>query len=424
MGKQLVLNGARIGDNLKINPFRGNKKTICLNRTKYILSGHSNDVGVHHKGFCLSLPSLKGDHLDVELKYVKIQDPCTQNNHQVYQLKSLNSPFRINGVVSFMSYLGRGDELDVGPNRLTVEGPNHDSELSEISLDQKILESSLNILIEGETGTGKSRLAKIIHDKSKRVGEFVHINISSYSQTLAESEIFGHSKGAFTGAIKEKRGALELANHGTLFIDEVDSLSIELQTKLLLFLDQQKYRRVGEGKERQLDVRLIFASGKNLRSCVKEEKMRKDFYFRISSGFKVQLPTLQNSPESLKRFITNYESHYNISLGPALKQFYIKYNWPGNFRQLQYHLDKKRVVANSSYWEYDDIDDELIEKEAFGESCKGKTLQYIKANYAFQIYHKTQGNISLSCKILGITSATLKSLLNTYEKVFSQRECF
>ena len=303
VGKQLATNGARLGDCLKISPFRGNKKTIYLNRTRYILSGHFNDKGVFHKGFCLSLPSLKGDHLDVELKHVKIQDPTTQHCYQVYQLKSLGAPFRINGVVSYMSYLGRGDELDVGPNRLIVEGPKNQTESVGISLDQKIISSSLSLLIEGDTGTGKSRLAKIIHEKSGRIGSFVHINISSYSEALVESEIFGHAKGAFTGAIKEKKGALEQANYGTLFIDEIDSLSLDLQTKLLLFLDHKKYRRVGESKERQVDVRLIFASGKILKNCVQKERMRKDFYFRISSGFKIQLPSLKNSPERLKKFI-------------------------------------------------------------------------------------------------------------------------
>src|SRR5690606_12983163 len=131
------------------------------------------------------------------------------------------------------------------------------SELLELNSSKKIIQSNLPILIEGETGTGKTTLAKSIHQMSERSGEFVHVNLSAFSENLMESELFGHLKGAFTGAYNDKKGAIERANNGTLFLDEIDSTSIAVQTKLLLFLDNYKLSPVGSGVMKKINCRIL-----------------------------------------------------------------------------------------------------------------------------------------------------------------------
>ena len=422
---QIVQNGARMGDRLIIKPFRGNIKRIPLKRTKYILNAHFDPCGVYQKGICLLLPSLKGDGIDLELRYGDIENPKTKSKISTYFLRSLNNPFRINGTITYNAYLGRGDQLDIGPNRIQVEreGGACEKEVS-LPLEKEAVESHFNILIEGETGVGKTRLAREIHQQSKRVGPFIHINIASYPSTLVEAEIFGHVKGAFTGANRDKRGALELAHKGTLFIDELDSLPIDLQTKLLLFLDHKKFRRVGDANEKQLDVRFIFASGKNLRECIQNEEMRRDFYFRISSGFKVFLSPLRENPRKILEYVEAFELKYGITVDPKLKGLYCKYTWPGNYRQLEYHLEKKKILNQGAYWKFDQVDEELLENRSHIQIKKGMSLQTMKTYYAFNTFHRTHGDTALTCKILGITSATLKSLLNQFERESSQQEYF
>ena len=188
--------------------------------------------------------------------------------------------------------------------------------------NHKLIRSDLNILIQGETGTGKTRLARRIHDESGSSGDFVHINLSSFSPSLIESELFGYQKGSFTGAIKNKVGALASANFGTLFIDEIDSLPFALQTKLLLFLDDQKFSPVGSRQVLSANTRIIFASGRSLIDLVKRGSMREDFYFRIISGHEIRMRPLRDCPELIDRLINHFSIKNNVSLTIKLKEFY------------------------------------------------------------------------------------------------------
>ena len=161
-------------------------------------------------------------------------------------------------------------------------------------MEQNLINSDLKILISGETGTGKSHLARKVHEKSGRLGEFVAINLSSFNPQLIESELFGHKKGSFTGAIHDKTGAFSMAKNGTLFLDEIDSLPLDLQTKLLTFIDNKKFRRVGDTKEESINTRLIFASGRPLEQLVEQGSFRKDLFFRLKSGHSVEMASLRN----------------------------------------------------------------------------------------------------------------------------------
>ena len=207
-------------------------------------------------------------------------------------------------------------------------------------LDEKIVKSKVPILIEGETGVGKTHIARKIHEASGCQGEFVHVNLCSFSPGLIESELFGHIRGAFTGAMNDKKGALREAREGTLFLDEIDSLSIEMQTKLLLFLEDFLVRPVGSAIKYPVQTRVICAAGKDLGEMVKEGFMRKDFYFRISSGKKLKLKSLREDPSRVESIMNKFALDKDIYFSPKLYEFYKSLPWPGNIRQLVGHLQK------------------------------------------------------------------------------------
>ena len=248
---KLFKQGLRLGDQLELYPALGRKKVISLNRTHYDI--HSKKSLSHAQlGNCvLVLPEMSEHHYEIELSLIKSQNEKELGLESRYLIRSLNeTPFRINGIFSFQSFIERGDVLDFGYHKLKMTSSTsfykNSSHICESKkLNPRVVKSDISILIEGETGTGKTRLANIIHKESGRSGRLVHLNLSSFSKNLIESELFGHRKGAFTGAVTDKFGAIEEAHYGTLFLDEIDSLSTELQTKLLLFLDNGIYRQVG-----------------------------------------------------------------------------------------------------------------------------------------------------------------------------------
>ena len=267
--------------------------------------------------------------------------------------------------------------------------------------------------LQGETGTGKSELARKIHRESGRGGNFVQINLSSFSEGLIESELFGHVKGAFTGAVSPKRGAIIEANRGTLFLDEIDSLPISIQTKLLLFLDSKKIRAVGSHTEEKVDARLIFASGRNLRELTGERMMRRDFYYRISSGVTLTLKPLRNDKEKIKDICDHFFQKEGLSIPGKLMEFYLGYHWPGNIRQLLGHLNKKKVMCHKYKWDFDHLDEELIGDalSLIQEHKQFCTIEELKQSYAYKVYLSFDRSVKDAAKMLNITPNTLRALL-------------
>lgn len=331
-----------------------------------------------------------------------------------FKVKSVDeTPFIHNGVESFDSIIRFGDYVDFGRHRL-IFSDREASERSSRSLPFQYWPEKVSILLMGETGTGKSSLAKKIHHNlHQKETPFVQVNLSAYSEHLLESELFGHEKGAFTGADRLKRGAIELAANGTLFIDEIDSLSKSLQLKLLLFLDDQVYRRVGGEKELKAHCRLIFASGRTMEECYKDGSIRPDFYFRINSGFRHQLRPLRGDQERIKVFIQRFLDQHSLTMNDELMQFLQDYSWPGNYRQLKSYLEQKRLTeerslhltfgALESSFHYhhaiEMMDDSVI------------SLQEMKKKYCKSAYYKSHGCISDTARKLGIARNTLKSIL-------------
>jgi len=286
-----------------------------LNRTRY--NFHASDSfrnGQYGAEQWLpTVPSEIGKTLSLQLVNVSGQE--SGEIHSIYEVVS-EFPVKLNGQWTCRSPLRNGDVLDFGLIRFCFGRIEADHEISGVS--DRVVKSSLPILIEGETGTGKTTLAKEIHDRSEVVGKFVHLNLSAFSPALIESELFGHMKGAFTGAQRDKTGALISAHGGTLFLDEIDSLSKELQTKLLLFLDNGIVRPVGGNVERKVETRLIFASGTNLSSRVKMQDVRADFYHRLCSGIKVNLPSLREDKDKIAEVINSFAQKYQRAICRSL----------------------------------------------------------------------------------------------------------
>lgn len=408
--------GTRLEDVLRVLPMVGRTKELSLKRTKYDFYVKKVE-GFLNEGTNLCFPAFDQRVSHYQLLLINLEKQNDFNEDSRYLLRTMTgAPFKINGNYSFESFISRGDRVDLGLNRIEFKSSDPDIiKIGDEELATQLIESKLNIVLQGETGTGKSRLARMIHEKSLVQGNFVHINIQALSSNLIESELFGHAKGAFTGATYDKKGAFRSAHLGTLFLDEIDSLPLELQTKLLLFLDDQNVRPVGAERSFPCQVRLIFASGKPLQECVNRGEMRQDFYYRLTSGAVYTMPSLRENREMIRPLIEEFCLEKKTAITERLMTYYQALDWPGNIRQLRAHLDKKRVLARGKKIDFCQIDEEL----KLGPYChsfhrlddKILSLEEMKKIYCERVYQRFSDNIKTACKVLEISPNTLRNVL-------------
>jgi len=417
------LRGVRENDEMLMDVFQDRKRIFKLNRTHYLFTS-SDCFDFQSLKSKMSLPCPKGFGTTFEMVLVK-DSHNFHSDESRYLFRSLgNDPFRLNGTYCFEAFLERGDVIDICFNRFHFLKPKGNLMLvnDNQKLTDEVVKSSLSILLEGETGTGKTTLAKKIHEESGRVGRFVHLNLSAFAPSLVESEVFGHVKGAFTGAINAKRGALLEAHRGTLFLDEIDSLTLDLQTKLLLFLDDLMVRPVGGENLTKTDVRLIFASGSKLKDKVDEGKMRKDFYYRLQSGCSYSLVPLREQAEKIKEFVHEFENQEAVVFSDELIDFYRQCQWPGNFRQFKSHLIKKKVYSGGKKIVFSELDKELLTDSRSPQNLTGSDicpLEKMKTDYCFSVWVKMDKNLARTAKILEVSPNTLKAYLDKKKEEMS-----
>jgi transcriptional regulator with PAS, ATPase and Fis domain len=412
--QQLTEAGLRIGDSCSIYPFQGRKKSFTLNRT------------------CLDIVSRSYRPTGLAPAYVELPHFAAGNFHyrleleaglkeQRFILKTMEGgAFWLNGLAAIEAYVERNDRLFIEDNKINFDGCNL-LELTQRSFDHSLLlqdnlvQSNLNILIIGETGTGKTDLARKIHERSHKPGPFVAINLSSFNPQLIESELFGHKKGSFTGAIADRDGAFTLSNGGTLFLDEIDSLPLELQTKLLSFLDQKKFRPVGSSKEESIRARLIFASGRKLETLVDQGLFRRDFYFRLKSGHSVELSPLRNNVLRIREACQHFCLREKMILTERLMEFYETLAWPGNLRQLFGHLEKKKILTRGIKLDFDSSDEELLlqstnlsELPVQGELM---TMEEQKLSHLRRVLSICEGNVAMTARKLNLSEKTVRTLM-------------
>lgn len=415
MQEQLQHAGVRIGDSCSISPSHGKKKAFTLNR------------------FCIDLISARYRPQSLSMSYIELANSCPGQFHYRLELdektplvgrfvlKTMEGrPFWINGLAAREAYVERSDRLYIEDHKLNFD-PCGLGELAASHFEHPVLrmkqliDSDLKILIMGETGTGKTYLARKIHEKSGKRGQFVAVNLSSFNPMLIESELFGHKKGAFTGAVSDRQGAFALSENGTLFLDEVDSLPMELQTKLLTFLDNMHYRKVGDSSVKEIKTRLIFAAGKPLEILVGQNLFRKDFYYRLKSGHSLELPSLRNDPGRILEACKHYSLLHGISFSERLMDFYQTLAWPGNLRQLFGHLDKKKVLSRSTKIDFDEMDEELLLQSsdlmALTTDRELISMEQCKLNHLKRTLSASEGNVSLTARRLCLTEKTVRSLI-------------
>lgn len=413
--KQIEASGVRIGDSCSIYPSHGHRKAFTLNRFCI------DFISSHFRPNSLSMSYVELPNTQMSPFHYRLELDDKREKEGRFVLKTLQGkPFSLNGLAAKEAYVERQDRLIIDDNKLNFD-PRNLEQLTQDHFEHPILNqpllihSDLNILIQGETGTGKTHLARKIHQMSARRGKFVAINLSSFNPQLIESELFGHIKGSFTGAQFNKDGAFHHSEAGTLFLDEIDSLPLELQTKLLTFLDSKKFRRVGDTAESEIKTRMIFASGQSLEKLVELGSLRKDFYFRLKSGHTMTLPSLRNEAEKIKEACRYFSLKNEVSLSSRLIEFYESLAWPGNLRQLFGHLEKKKILSKSTKLDFDSSDEELLLQSSDLMSFDPKetliSMKKMRVNYVKQALSMCEGNITMTSRKLMITEKTVRNIL-------------
>lgn len=279
----------------------------------------------------------------------------------------------------------------------------------------RVARTDANVLILGENGTGKELIARAIHRNSSRKHEnFVSVDLGSITETLFESELFGHKKGAFTDAKEDRAGRFELANEGTLFLDEIGNLSMPLQAKLLTVLQNRKVSRVGSNKETPIDIRLICATNMPLYEMVKENRFRQDLLYRINT-IEIEIPPLRERLEDIpllaNHFLKHYSEKYNkqvnkISDAAAVRMH--KHPWPGNIRELQHAIERAIILCNSSVLQPEDFNFTApVTKEDAQLNLDQYNLDEVEKLLIRKVLKKYNGNITQAAAELGLTRSSL-----------------
>ena len=276
-------------------------------------------------------------------------------------------------------------------------------------LIRKVKESASPVLIEGESGTGKELVARALHfDSARKEMPFVAVNCATLQETLLESELFGHRAGAFTGATQDKRGLFEIADRGTLFVDEIAETHPNVQSKLLRVLETGEFRAVGDVKEKKATVRLVAATNKDLRAEVGKGKFREDLFYRLNV-VSIRLPALRDRGEDIALLARHYLLRKGRTIGDKAIATLMGHAWPGNVRELFNILERTVLFTSSGR-----IDSVEIPSGAGAPAPKDGTLEEIEVTHIKRVLESVQWNISRAAEILGTSRRNLHRKINQH----------
>lgn len=291
-----------------------------------------------------------------------------------------------------------------------------------ISLAQKVAKTDVPILLTGETGTGKEVFAHAIHTASARSQyPIVEINCSAFSKDLLESELFGYKAGAFTGAVKDKKGLFEIANHGTIFLDEIGEMAFDLQARLLRVLETGEYIKIGDTKRTQVDVRIISATNRHLKEEIEKGGFREDLFYRLSV-FQIHLPALRERKgdiESLARmFLQRYAAKFNKhieDIDPDALLTLRQAEWKGNVRELRNVIERSAIICDNQIT-LEDLPIELLHHPCSHSDDKGDEFELaaIERKHILKVLQHTHGNKTETARLLKIGLATLYRKIDSY----------
>lgn len=330
------------------------------------------------------------------------------------------------------SPLDKSDSEKTGKKPKEISGLIYQSKQIDeiINMIHKIAPGEMSVLITGESGTGKELIARAIHNLSKRLtNPFVPVNCSALPEHLFESELFGHERGAFTGAVKTKPGLIEFADQGTFFFDEIGDLSLQLQVKLLRMLEDKQIRRVGGQKEIAINVRIIAATNKDIEKAVREEKFREDLYYRLNT-IPIEIPPLRERIDDILPLAYHFLNQLSEKNEREIKKFtgeaeesLASYAWPGNVRELQNIISRAYFLCSSSVIQNADIplpissqtitlDQKMLNLSY--KDAKDYVLEKFEIEYLTHQLKKYKGNISKTANSCGIDRRSIHRLIKKY----------
>ena len=288
-----------------------------------------------------------------------------------------------------------------------------------LEMIKNVSSTPATVLITGESGTGKELIARAIHKNSLRRGSpFVVVNCAAFSLNLLESELFGHEKGAFTGAISQRIGRFEMAQGGTIFLDEIGEIDLSIQTKLLRVLQEKEFERVGSSKSIKVDARILAATNKDLKKEVKEGRFREDLFYRINV-FNIEAPPLRERKEDIPLLVEHFIKKYNRILNRKVKgvsveaiNLLLDYDFPGNIRELENIIERSIIMAKS----------EIIDESYFGfirepeeKTKKEGNLQEAEKELIIKYLIQNKGNRTKTAELLGISRRNLQNKIKQYQ---------
>jgi two-component system response regulator AtoC len=286
-----------------------------------------------------------------------------------------------------------------------------------IELIKTVAPTNATVLITGETGTGKEVVARAFHHQSQRRNKpFIATSCAALPESLLESELFGHEKGSFTGAVGRKKGKFEAADKGTLFLDEIGEINANTQIHLLRALEEKKITRIGSNEEIAVDVRVITATNKDLRNMVMQGQFREDLYYRLKV-VTINLPSLKDRKEDIlplaEHFLKKYADENKkeiFNFSPGVIEFMLNYSWPGNVRELENMIEHGVILSKSHAVTMAELPQDIIHPTPTQE----KTIEAVTRNHIFNVLEETKGNITKAANILGIRRMTLYNKLKKY----------
>ncbi len=291
-----------------------------------------------------------------------------------------------------------------------------------IDMSRKVAATDTTVLLTGETGTGKEVFAQAIHYGGNRKNKsFVAINCSAFSKDLLESELFGHKVGAFTGALKDKKGLFEEANFGTIFLDEIGEMPMDLQAKILRVLETKEFIKIGETKPTKVDVRIIAATNRELDKEIENGQFRSDLYYRLSV-FQIALPSLRNRVEDIKLFANDFAQVFAAKMNKRIKLLspeYIKTleqnTWKGNIRELRNIIERSVILADEDILTIDCLPFELQQSNISDSATSSLSMTSIEKSHIQKVLNYTKGNKAEAARLLEISIATLYRKVEEYK---------
>jgi Nif-specific regulatory protein len=292
----------------------------------------------------------------------------------------------------------------------------------------RVAAADSTVLITGESGTGKELVARAIHRNSRRANRpFVAINCAALTESLLESELFGHEKGAFTGAFSQKKGKIEIGDSGTLFLDEVGELALPLQAKLLRVLQEREFERVGGTRPIKVDIRLIAATNRNLDEAMKHSQFRQDLFYRLNV-VSVTMPPLRDRREDIPLLATYFVQKYSreanrpvVGISPEAHALLTSYDWPGNVRELENALERAVVLGSSDHIRPEDLPEALVETTSSNEPLRAGTLRYhetvnsVKRQLILKAIEQAGANFTEAAKLLDLHPNYLHRLVRNMD---------